>query len=338
MIAQTTIKMQKQQWQIDLASAFTTLDKLLNHCNIEESQLNISHEAAKQFRLFVTKSWADRIEKGNINDPLLRQVLPVTDELEAKPGYNIDPLDEKKQSPVAGLIHKYNGRALVTLAGQCAINCRYCFRRNFPYSSNQFNKKNWEAILEYLKDTPSIYEVILSGGDPLILPDKILHQVNQDLSNIPSIKYLRVHSRIPIALPSRITPDMINIFTVTKLKTTFVVHTNCAQEINTEVAASLKKLRKAGIHLLNQSVLLAGINDNHEALVELSHKLFECGASPYYLHRLDKVLGSSHFYINKEKEADIYKKLLATLPGYLVPKLVTEVPYAKAKVPISVVM
>lgn len=336
MIAQTRTKMQKQQWQIDLANSFNSLTELLDYCEITPADISVSPEAAKTFRLFVTKSWAKRIKKGDANDPMLRQVIPLTQELTATPGYSKEPLEEGNYSPTAGLIHKYNGRVLVTLSGQCAVNCRYCFRRNFPYNLNQFNQKNWQEILAYIAKNDSIHEVILSGGDPLILPDRILKQVVDDISNINHIKYVRVHSRIPLALPSRITDGLIELFTNSKLKTTFVIHANCAQELDTEVITKLHKLAKSGFGLLNQSVLLSGVNDNANSLIDLSHKLFMANVMPYYLHRLDKVSGSAHFAVSEDKEKLIYQDLLANLPGYLVPKLVREIPQKKSKVPIYI--
>ena len=336
MIAQTTIKMQKQQWQHELVSAFTSLDELLKFCEVAPSDLNIAPEATKDFRLFVTKSWANRIKKGDKNDKLLLQVIPQAYELEAKPGYSLEPLQEKEQSPIAGLIHKYHGRVLLTLAGQCAINCRYCFRRNFPYQTNQFNKKNWQNILDYIKNDNSIYEVILSGGDPLIMPDKILKQVSEDIEKINHIKYLRVHSRIPIALPSRITKDLVSIFKDSKLTVSVVIHTNCEEELCDEVIAKIQMLKSSNIQLFNQSVLLKGINDNAKTLANLSHKLIQVGVIPYYLHRLDKVMGSAHFSVSEIDEAKIYRELIAILPGYMVPKLVEEIPMKKSKIPVKV--
>ncbi|MEE3003783.1 MAG: EF-P beta-lysylation protein EpmB [Pseudomonadota bacterium] len=338
MISQKEVKKQREQWQTDLSESFRSLSEFLNYCKLEPQRLNISEEAAKSFRFFVTQSWANRIEKGNYKDPLLLQVLPVKAELDSKPGYSLDPLAEQSQSPEAGLIHKYEGRVLVTLAGQCAIYCRYCFRRNFPYSDNQFNKNNWQKIIKYLEQHSEVYEVILSGGDPLILPDRVLEQVCSDLEKIKHLRYLRVHSRIPIVLPNRISTNLVRIFSRTRFKTSFVVHSNCAEELDNEVTEKLDLLKVSKINLFNQSVLLKGINDNARKLAQLSHKLFEHGVQPYYLHRLDKVLGASHFSLSKFEENQIMTELLSLLPGYLVPKFVEEVPFQNFKVPVNIII
>ncbi|MBT4885115.1 MAG: EF-P beta-lysylation protein EpmB [Legionellales bacterium] len=336
MIAQKPLQKQKEQWQVDLATSFSSLPAFLDYCEINYNDLSQQHLASKDFRFFVTKSWANRIVKSKVNDPMLLQVLPQPNELIQEPGYSLDPLSEQQQSPIAGLIHKYHGRVLLTLTGQCAIYCRYCFRRNFPYQENQFNRVNWEKIIAYLKANTDIYEVILSGGDPLIMGDNILTKIVTDLAAIPHIKYLRIHSRIPVVLPSRITTSLIKTLKMTRLLPTIVIHSNHPQELNDEVCEKLRSIKNANINLLNQAVLLKNINDSAKTLAELSHKLYQAGVMPYYIHRLDKIAGSSHFYLTPHQENKIITELLSLLPGYLVPKFVEETPNAKAKTPIKI--
>jgi L-lysine 2,3-aminomutase len=334
MIAQKHKK--HQQWQQELIGAISSVPELLEFCNLEAQQTNYDAKAHDHFKFFITKSWAERIEKGNPKDPLLLQILPAKQELEKSYNYQNDPLEEQHQSPTNGIIHKYHGRVLLTLTGQCAIYCRYCFRRNYPYSSNSFNQINWLNAVTYLTKNQDIYEVILSGGDPLMLPDKILKQIVTTIADLPHIKYLRIHSRMPSVLPSRISASLIEAITHSKLKTTIVNHINHPNEIVAEVSNKFALLSQHNILLLNQSVMLANINDSAPTLAALSHKLYEANCLPYYLHRLDKVEGSKHFEVSPLKEQTIMRELLATLSGYLVPKLVTEQPYKAAKTPINI--
>ena len=336
MIAQKHPK--HQQWQQELTGAIRTVAELLKFCNLQELQTDYDARAHQNFKFFLTKSWAERIEKNNPRDPLLLQVLPSKQELIKSPNYQDDPLEEQQQSPTNGIIHKYHGRVLLTLTGQCAIYCRYCFRRNYPYSSNSFNKTNWQNAVAYLTENQDIYEVILSGGDPLILPDNILKEIVTTIVTLPHIKYLRIHSRIPSVLPSRITPGLIEAISHNRLKTTIVNHINHPNEITPEVAAKFMLLKHHNILLLNQSVMLAGVNDNASTLSALSHKLYEANCMPYYLHRLDKIQGSKHFEVPSATEQQIMRELLTVLPGYLVPKLVTEQPHKTAKTPINITL
>ena len=282
------------------------------------------------FRCRVPEPFLHRIEKNNPHDPLLRQVLPINDELDIVPGYSTDPLQEHHHQPTQGLLHKYHGRVLLTLTGACAINCRYCFRRHFPYQEHTFNQTRWDAIVNHLKADDSIHEVILSGGDPLMLKDKTLQKLIDELETLSHIKTLRIHSRLPIVIPSRITTELCTLLARTRLRVVLVVHVNHAQEIDTTVSDTLRRL-PPNITLLNQSVLLKCVNDNAKALIDLSHCLFANGILPYYLHLLDPVIGTAHFDVPQKKAEQLVHEIRAQLPGYLVPRLARETAQEPAK-------
>lgn len=273
------------------------------------------------FPLRVPEEYLERVDKDNPNDPLLRQVLPLSEEYQAVEGFVSDPLEEQQASPIPGLLHKYHGRVLLIVTGACVIHCRYCFRRNFPYKEHHLN---WTAVLGYLAAHTEVEEVILSGGDPLTLKDEKLSLSVKAIADIHHIKRLRIHTRIPVVTPSRVTDDMLHWLTSTRLKTVMVIHSNHANELDKSVESALLILKAAGICLLNQSVLLKGVNDSSEVLINLSQRLFECGVMPYYLHLLDKVEGASHFEVSEEIALSLMQELQAKLPGYLVPKLVRE--------------
>lgn len=267
------------------------------------------------------KSFMDRINNNNPNDPLLLQVLPQECELQDVPGFTSDPLDEAYHSPISGLIHKYQDRILLQVADDCAINCRFCFRRYMR--SNKVS--NWEAVLSYIANNTQVREVILSGGDPLILKHSELLEIIQQLAKITHLKRLRIHTRMPIISPEHKLP----LLTQTRLKIIVVVHCNHPNEINAEVAKAINYLTTIGVTVLNQSVLLKNINDNAKVLIDLSEKLFNMGIVPYYLHILDKVKGAAHFTVDVAAAKQIYAKMQAGLPGYLVPKLVIDTPEQK---------
>lgn len=283
----------------------------------------------------MTHSYLRRIQPGNLHDPLLRQALPLDEELQDREGFSADPLQEESSNPVPGLLHKYHGRVLLTVTGSCAIHCRYCFRRHFPYEDNNAGRPGWPKIIEYINADPSIAEVILSGGDPLNLNDRTLASLVHELANIPHVQRLRLHTRLPIVLPERVTNDMIAWLMETRLQPVIVVHCNHPNEIDVEVTTAIQKLREEGICLLNQAVLLRGVNDDVDTLTMLSTRLFELGVLPYYLHMLDKVKGAWHFAIPDETAKALHRDLSAKLPGYLVPRLVQEVPFAAAKIGMS---
>ena len=266
------------------------------------------------------------------DDPLLRQVLPVAAEDTRAPGFSTDPVGELAPAPTAGVLHKYRGRALVVATGACAVHCRYCFRRHFPYGDVGGSVAGWQAAVELIAGDSEISEVILSGGDPLTLPDVRISEFAGRVARVPHVRRLRIHTRLPIVLPQRVDEDLVAWLSRLDLPTVVVVHANHAQEIDADVRRGLAALRATGVSLLNQSVLLAGVNDTVEALIELSESLFDAGVLPYYLHMLDPVEGAAHFEVAEKKARDLHRRVTASLPGYLVPRLVREVPGAPAKV------
>lgn len=318
-------------WQQQLSDAITDPAELSHFLGLAENSLAEMTAADERWTLRVPVSYAARMQQGNPNDPLLLQVLPQFAELEVASGYTDEPLEESGFSPVPGLIHKYDGRLLLMLTGACAVHCRYCFRREFDYAEHRLNKMAWREPLEYIRQRPEIKEVILSGGDPLVLTDNALSWFCQQLAEISHVRTVRVHTRLPIVLPARITDQLLASFSKHNFKTVFIVHANHANEINTEVAGALQQCSDVGITLLNQSVLLKNINDSVTALAGLSERLFECDVLPYYLHQLDKVSGAAHFEISDAKATNIHTELRNALPGYLVPRLVREVPGTEAK-------
>ncbi len=313
-------------WQQELKEIVTHPSELLKQLELDPKQyLTAATEAAKLFEIKVPQSYIHRMKKGDINDPLLKQVLPVGAEFNKVPGYTADPVGEQDNSN-SGLIQKYQGRALLMINGHCAINCRYCFRREFPYSDHRLNRKDWETTLEHIDNDSSINEVIFSGGDPLASNDKQLSWITEQVANIPHIQRLRIHSRLPVVIPSRITTESIEWMTNHRLNTVMVLHINHPNELNdATLLNNITRMKQAGIHVLNQAVLLKGVNDSVHTLSELSERLFKAGVMPYYLHLLDKVNGSAHFDIPLEQAKSLHEQLTHQLSGYLVPKLVREV-------------
>lgn len=320
---------------MQLADVLTDPDELLRLLNIDaDENLLAGREAKRLFALRVPRAFVARMEKGNPNDPLLRQVLTSQEEFIAAPGFSTDPLEEQ-HSVVPGLLHKYRNRALLLVKGGCAVNCRYCFRRHFPYADNQGNKRNWQAALDYVSAHPELDEIIFSGGDPLMAKDHELDWLLTQLESIPHIKRLRIHSRLPIVIPARITDTLVTRFERSSLKILLVNHINHANEIGVEFRAAMKHLRLAGVTLLNQSVLLRGVNDNAQTLANLSNALFDAGVMPYYLHVLDKVQGAAHFLISDDEAREIVRELLTLVSGYMVPKLAREIGGEPSKTPLD---
>ena len=318
-------------WQQQLAQAFTNIDDLCRYLDLNPSDLAVSTSAAQQFALRVPLSFAASMEKGNPFDPLLRQVLPITDELAFYAGYTNDPVGDLPAATQTGILHKYQGRVLLINTGSCAINCRYCFRRNFPYAELQLSKQQEHAVLQSIQNDRSIQEVIFSGGDPLLLNDTRITRLIEQINQIDHIKRIRIHSRLPIVLPARITPELINTLTQSPKQIIMVLHCNHANELNERVITACQQLKKHGITLLNQSVLLKGVNDDAAVLCELSERLFQHGVIPYYLHLLDKATGTGHFAVSETEALLLMERVQACLSGYLVPKLVKEVAGAESK-------
>ncbi len=283
------------------------------------------------FPLFVPLPYLARIERGNPQDPLLLQVLPTHQENEMAPGFSEDPIDESSFLAATGLLHKYLGRALMIVSGTCAIHCRYCFRRHFPYSESSGLATGWQEAVDHLRADNSIREVILSGGDPLTVVDAQLEALIDRLESINHLRRLRVHTRLPVVIPQRITQQLVNRLTCSTLRTVFVIHCNHANEVDSEVAAAVNRLTGNSIPVLNQSVLLRGVNDSLAALTGLSERLIQIGVIPYYLHQLDPVAGAAHFQVPVERGLELVEQMRATLSGYLVPRYVQEIPGLQSK-------
>ena len=316
-------------WQKKLAEGFSTAVELLEYLHLPASLAE--GLAEKQFKTRVPRGFVDRMQPGNPTDPLLLQVLAVGKELKMTHGFVDDPLVEAAVIPLSGLIHKYHGRVLLTVTGACAVNCRYCFRRHFPYQDNNPGRVGWKQALDYIANDPCIHEVILSGGDPLLAKDPILADLFTQLAAIPHLHTMRIHTRIPVVLPDRINKTLIELLAVNRLQKVVVLHCNHSHEIDAHVLEACVALRQVGCHVLNQSVLLAGVNDCPKILAELSERLFSCGVLPYYLHLLDKVQGAAHFDVPFHEAVDIFRQLQGMLPGYLVPRLAREEAGKKSK-------
>jgi len=322
-------------WKVELSQSVTTIDELLGSLNLNATDLSISQQAVQDFALRVPRPFLARIQPNDPSDPLLLQVLPVKAELNTVEGYSPDPLDEAAHNPVAGIVHKYANRLLLVISPACAINCRYCFRRHFPYQENRQSKEQWQNALDYIRNDKEINEVIYSGGDPLAANDHFLAWLTEQIADIAHIKRLRIHTRLPVVIPSRIDSKFLSWASATRLKPIVVLHINHANEIDNDVSESIKRLQSCSIKVLNQSVLLRGINDSANCLAELSEKLFDCDVMPYYLHLFDPVAGASHFDVNEQQAKKIYADLQTILPGFLVPKLVREIPNKKSKTTIA---
>lgn len=326
----------EQSWQQLLSSSITSPDTLLRRLDLDPAQWRKGADLGHRlFSIRVPEPYADRMVRGNPDDPLLRQVLPTSDEGESLPGYLTDPLEESDAMATTGLIRKYQSRALLMVTGQCAINCRYCFRRHFPYDEHRLTPDDRSRILEFLASDPNINEVILSGGDPLVASDRLLSFWINSIAAIPHIRRLRIHTRLPVVIPQRVTADLLELLSNTRLQSVMVLHINHPGELDEPVKTAMGKLRNAGVTLLNQSVILKGVNDNADTLAALSERLFECHVLPYYLHAFDQVAGAHHFAVSDDSARGMVRELVARLPGFLVPRLVREVPDKPGKTPID---
>ncbi|MDZ7737011.1 MAG: EF-P beta-lysylation protein EpmB [Gammaproteobacteria bacterium] len=322
------------QWRKILQESTLPAAELLNRLGLDNHDIPLADTGLRQFPLRVPPAYLGQIQYADPDDPLLRQILPLAAEDRPTAGFGPDPVGDRQSQKRPGLLHKYHGRALLTLTGACAIHCRYCFRRHFPYADSTPTRKAWSGVLEYLRYDGTITEVIFSGGDPLSLPDTRLARLAADLERISHLKRLRIHSRMPVVLPERITPALIGWLTGLSLKPVLVVHVNHPREISAAAAEGLQALHAAGIHLLNQAVLLKGVNDSVATLAELSERLFANDVLPYYLHLPDAVDGAAHFNITDDKARELITNLRVILPGYLVPGLVREIAGAPYKLPL----
>ena len=324
----------ESNWQKEIAASFTSPESLLKYLELPLEDYAEDVKARQLFPMRVPKSFAARMTKKNPADPLFLQVFTQKDEFESPNNYSVDPLDEQ-QNTTPGVLHKYHNRLLLLIRGGCAVNCRYCFRRHFPYSDNQLSTSQWQGPLDYIRANPQLDEVIYSGGDPLMAKDDFLAWLTEQIAAIPHIKRIRIHTRLPVVIPSRITPELIKWFTSTRLQPVMVLHINHANEIDQALQTRIQALKQAGVTLLNQGVLLKNINDSADAQIALNEKLFESGVLPYYLHMFDKVKGAAHFDINDDVATAIMAEVIRRQPGYLVPKLVREIGGQPGKTPID---
>jgi len=323
------------RWRQELARAVSDPAELLRLLDLDLGLLPAARAAARGFPLRVPRGFVARMRHSDLADPLLRQVLPLGAELEFAPGDSLDPVGDRDALLAPGVLGKYQGRILLVATGACAVHCRYCFRRHFPYGDENPRADGWRAALEAIAADPGCDEVILSGGDPLSLSDARLGALCAELAALPQLRRLRIHTRLPVVLPERVCDELLAWFAPLPLQKVVVIHANHARELDPEVARACRALADAGATLLNQSVLLRGVNDDADALVELSQTLFAAGVLPYYLHQLDRVQGAAHFGVPDPEARALVAAAAARLPGYLVPRLVREVPGAPNKLPIE---
>ena len=321
-----------RSWRRDLAEAVRDPEELCRLLGIDPALAAEARRSAGGFPLLVPRGFVARMKPGDPLDPLLLQVLPRAAERVQVAGYSVDPLGEMNALASPGLVQKYIGRVLLLVTGGCAINCRYCFRRDFPYAESGASTAGMRAAVDAIAADSTIHEVILSGGDPLLLDDDHLHDLVQRLEAIPHVRRLRIHSRLPIVLPSRVTDALVATLSATRLAVVVVVHANHPAELDATVAAAVARLAEARVILLNQAVLLAGVNDSLEVLEQLSERLVDLGIVPYYLHLLDRVQGTAEFEVDEQIARSLHERLRAVLPGYAVPRLVREMPGEPAKV------
>lgn len=322
-------------WQGALAGAVTDPAELVALLGLDPALVAPACAAAARFGLRVPRGFVARMRRGDPADPLLRQVLPLGAELDEVAGFGADPVGDLASAVAPGVLHKYQGRALVVATGACAVNCRYCFRREFPYAEQSAGAGRWRDAVAALAADPSIEEVILSGGDPLSLGNERLADLLAALESLPQLRRLRIHTRLPVVLPERVDTGLLELLAATRLRQVVVIHANHAAEIDAAVEAALAALARGGATLLNQSVLLAGVNDSADVLAALSERLFAAGVLPYYLHLLDRVRGAAHFEVAEPVAVGLIEALRRRLPGYLVPRLVREAAGAGSKTPVA---
>ncbi|KAB7627833.1 EF-P beta-lysylation protein EpmB [Alkalilimnicola sp. S0819] len=312
-------------WQRQYAEAVRDPRELLQLLDLPADLLPAARRAAGLFPLRVPRAFIARMQPGRSDDPLLRQVLPLDAEFDEAPGFVADPVGDLAAHGGAGVLHKYHGRALLITTGACAVHCRYCFRRHYPYPEAQSSRSQWQPALDYLRTHPEIQEIILSGGDPLSLSDQRFGELLRELEALPQLRRLRIHSRLPVVLPDRVNETLLGQLRESRLRSVVVIHANHAAELDPSVARAVAALGEAGAMLLNQAVLLQGVNDTLEAQCALSERLFDIGVLPYYLHLLDRVRGARHFDLPEARAVALWRQMAARLPGYLLPRLVREI-------------
>lgn len=308
----------------DNCTVIRDIDALCEQLHLPESIKKGALEVADSFPLRVSRSFLGQIEASNPDDPLLLQILPRSDEDERVEGFSSDPVGDLDSTVSHGVIHKYRNRVLLTVTGACAIHCRYCFRRNFPYSTENPRRDNWDGALHYISLHPEIEEVILSGGDPLMVELDNLEELVQQIERFEHVMRIRIHTRIPVVAPEMINRRMVAWLETINLPLVMVIHSNHPNEISPEVVDTLRRLTQAGVRLYNQSVLLKGVNDHPQTLADLSNRLFRAGVQPYYLNLLDRAHGTAHFEVSDERAREILSQLQTLLPGYLLPKMVRD--------------
>lgn len=324
---------QPEDWRRQYRDVITNARELLAELELSDLIERVPPDAAG-FALRVPRAFVARMQRGNPDDPLLRQVLPLDEETRPAPGFDLDAVGDLASRDARGVLHKYDGRALLIATGSCAVNCRYCFRRHFPYGDESAAANGWRDAIAWLETNPDINEVLLSGGDPLSLSTRKLCELTAALQPVAHLRRLRIHTRLPVVLPARVDTEFLAWIESLPWPVVVVIHANHAQELADDVADACHALAQSGARLYNQSVLLRGVNDSAEVLVDLSERLFEIGVQPYYLHQLDRVAGTAHFEVTDERASALYETLRARLSGYLLPRLVREVQGAPAKLPL----
>lgn len=319
------VRPESSAWKRELRDAVRDPAQLCRLLDLPATWAARAQQAAGAFPLLAPRGYVRRMRRGDPHDPLLRQVLPLEDELADLPGFVADPVGDAAAERSPGLLHKYTGRVLLVTTGACAVHCRYCFRRHFPYELAPKGVEAWRDALRLIAADNSIHEVILSGGDPLTLVDETLAELTEQIAEIPHIRRLRIHTRLPIMIPERVTDELLAWLTGTRLTPVVVVHANHAMELDASVARAAERLATSGVMLLNQAVLLRGVNDSVQALSELSERLLDLRITPYYLHQLDRVAGAAHFGVPVAEGKQILEALRSRLSGYAVPKYVQEI-------------
>ncbi len=325
-------------WRRQLRASAISPDQLLQRLKLPARLLDEINTGHRLFALRVPEAFIRKMRIADPADPLLRQVLPLSAEALPAPDFIDDPVGDLSSRAAPGILHKYHGRVLLLVTGACAVNCRYCFRRNFPYSEQQLKPADWQHSLAYLRRNTDISEVIFSGGDPLLLSTARLAALTRDLSNIAHLRRLRIHTRLPVMIPDRVTPQLCAWLAELPWPVCMVLHINHPAEIDASLQQACRRLQDVGVNLLNQSVLLQGVNDNAEIQTVLSEKLYSVGVLQYYLHQLDPVTGARHFAVADQRALEIHRQMRAKLPGYLLPRLVREIPGKAAKTPLSEAM
>ncbi len=335
MITAKPLPAKQPGWQALWREAIRDPHELLRVLGLESIGERLGAQAHRDFPMRVPRGFVARMAHGDPHDPLLRQVLPLADEELRVTGFGVDAVGDLDAREATGVLHKYHGRALLIATGSCAIHCRYCFRRHFPYAEQTAASGSWAHASATLAADPDLHEVILSGGDPLALSTAKLAQLTEQLREFGQLRRLRIHSRLPVVLPERVDDELLAWLGQLPWQCVLVIHANHANEIDAAVLDACVALRAAGVSVLNQSVLLKGVNDSATSLIALSERLFEAGVLPYYLHQLDRVHGAAHFEVDDRCALELHAHLSARLPGYLVPRLVREVAGAPAKLAVS---